>query len=460
MGVRHDIHDNLLNNPIAWREFVTLFRQRGKWFWRILYGLTTLLIITPLFFGWSRHYDDAVGFIAAALIFANVIIYPLVIVRSIMTTNESVARERRSRTWDLLMLTGVSTWRVVFGKWLGAMRFATRDYVWLYVLRVSAFLWFIAADSSLNDSIPETLQLLDIQAHSSTFWTALGFSFMLAFTIAEMLFSTALGIATAFFNWRTRTGSGVAIGIRIALAIALFFGTIYFAGYMKSYSDRPQYDDHVDEFIWTFATTFVDNGVINSGRMASDDWLDARELRAIRTALTLNLLFYLVLTGIALEVARTVAHRVGVNNPGAPMLKSKKKNSVHEPMTIRPSQRTIAIPPGAANIFELAEPADYRTEVYHYQRRLGRMYLRLSNNNEPLYVQLSNVNYIEAPSVWTGAAFRTATQSEYEIFVQEKGLTISHLTDKSMRLYVVDGASPVRIVAGTMQMMDELPMDV
>ena len=50
MDIRHDIQDNWLDNPIAWREFITLFRQRGKWFWRIVYALSALVVFTPFSF--------------------------------------------------------------------------------------------------------------------------------------------------------------------------------------------------------------------------------------------------------------------------------------------------------------------------------------------------------------------------------------------------------------------------
>jgi hypothetical protein len=115
---------------------------------------------------------------------------------------------------------------------------------------------------------------------------------------------------------------------------------------------------------------------------------------------------------------------------------------------------------GANNVFELQDAGQFRAEVYHYQRRLGRMYLRLSRGTEPTYVQLSNVAYIEAPSVWSGAGFRTASQAEYEAFVREKGLTISNLTSDAMRLYILDGEQPVRIVAGSAQILNELPTNI
>src|SRR5690606_39066003 len=139
-------------------------------------------------------------------------------------------------------------------------------------------------------------------------------------------------------------------------------------------------------------------------------------------------------------------------------------SEVVRPLTEQPVERTIertiAMPAGAVNAFALSEPDTYRAEVYHYQRRLGRMVLRLSKVGETSYIQLSNVRYIEAPSLWVGAGFRTAPQSEYEAFINEKHLQVNHLAEDAMRLYVLDGQSPVRIVAGTAQVLDELPQDI
>lgn len=463
MGIRHNIQENFLDNPIAWREHIMLFRQRGKWFWRITYALTLLIIIVPVFFYWSRYLRESVEFTASVLLMVNIFAYPLVVVRAIMTVNEGIARERRSKTWDLLMLTGVSTWRVVVGKWLGTLRFLMRDFIWLFILRVTVFFWFAFRDVvSYRWSTGETS--IHFEAFSlNQFMIAVGL--ITLFTVLEMLFSSALGISTAFFNWKARTGGGVAMGIRIGLAIGMLLGTLYFAGYFRLDPDlRPEYEDHVDQFLGTFSTTFIDNGMLHTARITIEgDYLDEQETQAIQTALLLNALLYLVLTGVALEVARTVAHRVGVNDPGAPLLKLKKKNSIDAPIIqpIAPAvEHTIAIPSGASNVFELQEPTTYRTEVYHYQRRLGRMYLRVTKGSEPTYIQLSNVRYIEAPSAWSGADFRTATQSEYEAFIAEKHLQINHLAEESMRLYLLDGAMPVRIVAGTAQIVNELPKDI
>src|SRR5690606_12214007 len=132
--------------------------------------------------------------------------------------------------------------------------------------------------------------------------------------VVELMFSSALGIATSFFNWRARTGGGIAVGMRVGLALVMVFGIMNFVGFFRPYSERPQYEDHVEEFIVIFATGFVDNAMMHTIRMLHDahNRLDDVERGAIKLALTINMTLYLLLSGIALVVARVVARQVGI----------------------------------------------------------------------------------------------------------------------------------------------------
>ena len=67
---------------------------------------------------------------------------------------------------------------------------------------------------------------------------------------------------------------------------------------------------------------------------------------------------------------------------------------------------------------------------------------------------------MEAPAFWKGANFRTASEAEYHQFVADKSIYINGLVEDSMQLYILDGDASVRILAGTVQILDELPSDV
>ena len=446
------------NNPIAWREQLMLKRWRGKWFWRILFGSLVFLFIAPILWGASQYYYERMQFWLGMLVFANIIVYPLVSLRAITIASESVSRERTGRTWELLMLTGVSTWRLVLGKWVGTMRFMMKDFAWLYALRVVTIFWAVLANN-----LYETYGYQQLYSSGSPiglwhtpldldlfFWTSIGLIF--AFTVLELAFSTALGIATAFFNFRARVGSGIAIGVRIGIAIALCLGLLHAADLLIS--PTIEYSDNVMTFLFGYALTFLDNGMIFNAAIAIGDTseLDAG-LTGYFLSQILALMTYATATIIAIEVARTIAYRVGVANPDAlaPKLKQKRVTG-QAPQRIQQEQKL--------SVVDLANAENYSVEVFQYNRRIGRLTLRLVDGNKVLYATFANVQYFDAPSIWNSAKFYTANSIDFTSFITERNLTTNSLLNDVLRLYKVEGNESVHIIASTATVSEELPRGV
>ena len=477
--MQNSLHYNLIDNPIMRRENLTLNRQRGKWFWRIMFGLTTFIIFIPVLWGFGRHFYDSVTVTAVLLVIANVLIYPMVIIRTIGTASDSMFKERTGKTWDLLMLTGVSNWRLVLGKWGGVMRFLKRDYLWLFVVRIATILWFNISFNlehdydysqlnyhynNWNNSNADLVNLFNIRiGHEHLL---LIFGLIVLFTTLEMMLSAAIGLAFSFFKWKARTGTSVAIGVRVALAVGLpiLMGVIlaYADGYFWNTWD---YDENVILLTMRSSTMLIDNGMVSAGMMLDPYPNEMREYPIeMMTSHLLGISLYIVFTILALMLAANRALVRGGNTdiPFASKAKPKRKVKIQADLAISTPQhdtreRAISIAHGSTNIFELAQAENLKVEVYHYQRRLGRMYLRITGEGELIYVMLSNVSYIEAPSFWKGADFQTASQAEYERFLQEKQIYINGLAENTMRLYQSDS---VQIVAGQAQILEELPLNI
>lgn len=484
MSIQQHLQNTIFDNPIRWRETITLARQRGKWFWRSLFAVTIFLLIAPILWGFKAPFAQHLSTALAFLLIANIVLYPLMSLRAITTAYDSVARERRDKTWDLLMLTGVGTWQLVLGKWIGTMRSLLSGFAWLYGLRIGTYLWYIAQISletqiqaEANSTAQWSYELYQ-RTRDSLFLSDVNFAddswiyillTMLAFTLLELAFSSALGVSLAFFNFKGRTGSGLAVAARIVLPMLLFFGMMFGTGMLRlDGQPAADYSYETETTLFTFSGILIDNGAISSAAMLDDAYEQRRTSdtspdQGVVTGHALGLLTYLLLTIGTLFVGQTAAHFAGVNMAGAPQVLPKRKAKRETPVISAdvPQQAHMLTPEhGSSNAFEIADAAEYRAEVYHYQRRLGRMFLRLSHSNrEPLYVQLGGVAYIEAPAFWKGANFRAASQAEFDAFVHERQLPLNSLMAEQVRLYVLDEAR-VRIVASSVQVLDELPSNI
>jgi hypothetical protein len=477
MSIKQSIQHNLLDNPIVRLEVSTLKRQSGKWLVWLPYVLTILVMLIPVFWGFSSDFYNSITVTLSLLVIANAIIYVIVVLKAIGTANDSTYRERRGKTWELLMLTGVSNWRMVFGKWLGVMRHLIRDFAWLYLLRAGTFLWYVAQMNLQRDydyncfygysnycSVGRITLAHANFGHEFLFHALL---LTLAFTILELMASTAIGMSTAFFNWKSRTATGAAMLIRIALGVGLpllvFFTLFQIERNQPGWVSRT-FSDEMAFFGTRLLTVFADNGMIGASFLVSSNGYPSymQDYYTIYWASNwVSLGLYGLVTILALQMAATRAFFGGVSLSTGDIIEGKSKRKIDAAPYPRPLPDSQARPNriyaehGQGNVFGLQGANLRLMEVYHYQRRLGRMILRVTGEGEPVYIQLENVAYMEAPAFWKGASLNTATESEYRIFINDKKIAISGFAEDTMRLYWNDAG--VRIVAGSAEYLDELP---
>lgn len=474
----HDsIHNNILDNPIERRESTGLKRQRGKWFWRIMYGITAFILSIPILWGTGKHFYDSLQVTLSLLVVINVIVFVLVAIRAVSSGSDSVYRERRGKTWELLMLTGVSNWRVVFGKWLGVMRHLLRDFAWLYIVRIGTLFWIVINVNLQNDFswrelhayYDSSVRLFDIRFGDHYFVIAL--ILLLIFTIVELMLSSSIGLATAFFKFKAKTST--AIGIVVRVGIAIIIPLIAYLTLANIDNDNISFivdynyaNENPELMMFTarLTTILADNGVVSVIVLADSHLRNIDNVPSYKPMVVAQysgIALYLLFTGIALCVAANRAFVRGLSfETGSPQKMKKKRPEFAEGSQTKaalPQQQIATMKSNSTNIFNIDNPEHIRVEIYHYQRRLGRMILRLVGEASPQYIQLSSVAYVEAPAFWKGARFNTASDIECEQFVQEKSIYINDLTKDALRLYVLDGKTTVKILAGTAQILDELP---
>lgn len=125
------------------------------------------------------------------------------------------------------------------------------------------------------------------------------------------------------------------------------------------------------------------------------------------------------------------------------------------------------------NVFNISKPGGYRCQVFHYHRKLSRLYLSVyqGQRNQPaIYILFSDVAYIEAPMSWLGADFCIASKQACIDLMIEVGLigpairrfpdAYASITDYA-RLYRVHSPnSVIRIIASSGTLLRSIPSEI
>ena len=125
---------------------------------------------------------------------------------------------------------------------------------------------------------------------------------------------------------------------------------------------------------------------------------------------------------------------------------------------------------GSRNAFNITKPERYRCQIFHYHRKLSRLYLSIyqGQRNEPaFYILFSDVAYIEAPMSWLNADFDIAEREDCIALMLQLGLVgeaIHQFPDayasitEYARLYRVRSvSSQVRIIASSAAILPTIP---
>ncbi len=125
------------------------------------------------------------------------------------------------------------------------------------------------------------------------------------------------------------------------------------------------------------------------------------------------------------------------------------------------------------NVFNISRPGRYRCQIFHYHRKLSRLYLSvyLGLRDQPaFYLLFSDVAYIAGPMSWRGAEFDIAPKEDCIDLLVQVGLVgpaihqfpdaYAPVTDYA-RLYTARSPeSTIRIVASSATMLQSIPAEI
>lgn len=133
----------------------------------------------------------------------------------------------------------------------------------------------------------------------------------------------------------------------------------------------------------------------------------------------------------------------------------------------------VKIEHSSTNIFNISKPNHYRCQIFHYHRKVSRLYLSVyqgQKNTPAFYLLFTDVGYIDAPMNWMSADFTIADHNTCIDLMLETGLVgeairqfpdaYASITDYA-RLYEVHALGrPIRIIASSASMLQQVPPEI
>ena len=216
-----------LSNPILWQES-TYQRRNIPQFFQRYWGIGPLLIIGMVFVTAATlsQVDYTTRELAIYMIW---VVQVAVSLRAILAGANTISREHIGQTWEALILTGIGTRTILFGKWRAALQRTMPWMLALGILRLAMLPIFeMALINRFAFYIGHYFFIYDPGAFGFIWvpWeTVLAALLTVVLTILEALCSTAIGVAASAVTRRGVLATITAVCVRF-IPVALFAGYI------------------------------------------------------------------------------------------------------------------------------------------------------------------------------------------------------------------------------------------
>ncbi|GEM_PF-2794919 len=456
---------DLADNPVQRHERHHLRRERMSWFSRGLYAITLFAMLAPILWGFNVYFYSTLEASVIMLILLNIVMIFATEMRIITDAAESIRREFQGRTWTLLILTGVDTWRLILGKWLGVIRGHKRSIAFLYILRLMTFIWgmgyYRLERSGLDLNYwdrTSTARLWDLSFDLSVIPTVM---FIMAVYFAlEIMLVAALPLALSLFRKSRKGAAWAALGLRIlvpvafAFSIGFIFGELPYAlGLVERW--RLVYPDTVDTALFSIMFVLMDNGFLMSAfhvdSGAINDFNQGNDAlwSIFVTVQILGIGLYLLWIWIMLRLAKFAAHRMNVSAPGfEPKIKTKHPNRYKlqsVPHADIPSKLPIRTVP---------KVTVYRCEVIRYDRGSAQLDIAIYKQNATSATQairFTGVSYFTGMMRWRTTDIRVEKDTHLESFSNQQQIDYDRLSVDSKLYEMRSMDSPVYVIATSVQ---------
>jgi ABC-type transport system involved in multi-copper enzyme maturation permease subunit len=218
-------------NPVEWQEINSQQRRIPAFIrrWWLSIPITLILVIMGIALTLS-DIDNPTRDLAIHTIW---IFHIVVVIRALVTGATAISREHAGRTWDPLILTGISARRILLGKWLGAAHFVAPWMFGLGALRlimlpvlmlafVNRYAWWSYARAATYTYTYPSTNYIAYREVSWVAWAAvLAVALTVLLTLLEVLSSVAVGLAASAILRRSTLATIAALCLRF-LPVFLF----------------------------------------------------------------------------------------------------------------------------------------------------------------------------------------------------------------------------------------------
>lgn len=318
-------------NPLMQAEW--LYQRRTlphlPW-WRRLIERGTIglaLVVTVILFGietaaallrsdFTYNGGSAISILIVAVMSVIMGWHFILMLRTLTLSASSIARERQNQTWEALILTGVDSRAIVRGKWWATVRHLGWQYALLGVMRAGIVMWFFASSSrsigtfyyqnGFSSVVPITPGLLNF---------LLGLPVLTSFTLLNLGFTAACGIAASAQSTRTTFALIRAFAFRFIMII----GTVFILYALALVSFGRQYGESVQltqNVFLMMIGMLLDNGTTATGSLVH---YTTPDIRAAVLSIPFALVIYALLTWGILRYAEGLA----VKNHATPARRGK-----------------------------------------------------------------------------------------------------------------------------------------
>ncbi len=158
---------------------------------------------------------------ATHLLAMNLALYAVLTMITLALASNSITREKSGKTWDNLLLTGVSARHIVRGKWWATLWALWGDHALAALLRVGIVAWLVSilGGEALYQPILPFLPVV------SSYLLA-GALLLAAYAVVDAALSAALGVLAPLLNIDSAGAFVLVLGLRMLLALFPFVAPV------------------------------------------------------------------------------------------------------------------------------------------------------------------------------------------------------------------------------------------